>query len=542
MKQPKQSFFDQKTLLAIIITTIVWLGWQFHLQKKYPNQHKPTQAQQVGAAQTQGATEAITGTVSEAVPTASQAKNDEIAADNATPEQTVAITGTTWSFKISSWGMGLKDFELKNYHDRQGVPIKIGTEVEGRLPFATELIGRRAPLNFTIEKVSETHYVGRARAAGVEVVKTLVMDENKYRIDTEVQVQGQSDSFLGLTTYMVDPLMHFEGGSFLAPTFERQEAYALGSESSERLHLAPDQDLSVRVDKMQVAALGTQYFTQALVDRSDVRPELKTEVSASKKTVVTSISHSLLNRGDNMQLKYTAFMGPKNLQLLRTVDESLIGVVDFGFFALLGRPILSALKWFHEVTGNWGIAIILLTILVRFLVLPFNVMSFRSMKAMQVIQPMIADLKTRYKDDQARLNQEMLQLFKTYKVNPVGGCLPVLMQIPVFFALYQVLGHSVELYQAPFMLWIHDLSFKDPYFVLPILMGATMFIQMRLTPSSADPMQAKILMFMPLIMTVFMLALPSGLTLYIFISTVFGIVQQLYLMKSSPLTPVTAKK
>ena len=403
-------------------------------------------------------------------------------------------------------------------------------------------MGRNAPLNFTVQKVSDTHYVGRAQGLGVEVVKTLVLDQQKYSVDTQIEIVGQSDLFMGVTTYMVERLLKLESGSILSPSFERQEAYALGNDKSERLHIK-DQNEQVSLEHLQVAALGGQYFTQAFVDRSDILPSLKTVVNTTSESIMNMISYSLLNRGQQMKLKYTAFMGPKDLELLRSVNEKLIGVVDFGFFALLGRPILSALKWFDHLVGNWGVAIILLTIMVRFLVLPFNVMSFRSMKAMQVIQPHIQDLKTRYKDDPTRMNQEMLQLFRTHKVNPIGGCLPVLLQIPVFFALYQVLGHSVELYHAPFILWIHDLSHKDPYYVLPILMGITMFFQMKLTPTTMDPTQAKIMMFMPVIMTLFMLALPSGLTLYILVSTLFGIVQQLYLMKSSPiLTPVTANK
>ncbi len=140
------------------------------------------------------------------------------------------------------------------------------------------------------------------------------------------------------------------------------------------------------------------------------------------------------------------------------------------------------------------------------------------------------------------MNKEMMLLYQKEGVNPLGGCFPVLLQIPIFFALYQVLGHSVELYQAPFALWIHDLSHKDPYYVMPVLMGITMFFQMKLTPTSADPMQAKVMMFMPLIMSVFMLALPSGLTLYIFVSTLFGICQQLYLIKTSPTNLVATTK
>jgi YidC/Oxa1 family membrane protein insertase len=164
-------------------------------------------------------------------------------------------------------------------------------------------------------------------------------------------------------------------------------------------------------------------------------------------------------------------------------------------------------------------------------VLPFNVYSYKSMKAMQVIQPKIQALRERYKDDQQKQQQEMMALMRENKVNPLGGCLPVLLQFPIFIALYQVLGNSIELYQAPFGLWIHDLSLKDPFYILPVLMGVTMFIQQKITPNTMDPAQARIMLMMPLIFTFFMVTLPSGLTLYMWIGAVFSVLQQLWFMR-----------
>jgi YidC/Oxa1 family membrane protein insertase len=217
------------------------------------------------------------------------------------------------------------------------------------------------------------------------------------------------------------------------------------------------------------------------------------------------------------------------------VDEELVPIVDFGFFGFIARYVLSMLKVFYSMCGNWAIAIILLTILVRLLVLPFNIISYRSMKTMQLLQPQMAKIKERYKDDQRRANEEVMGLFRKHKVNPAGGCLPMLIQLPIFWALYQVLGHSIELYQQPFPydFWVHDLSMKDPFYILPILMGFTMFAQQLITPNpSMDPNQAKVMKFMPLIFSFFMLSLPSALTLYIWISSLFAVIQQTYFMKS----------
>jgi YidC/Oxa1 family membrane protein insertase len=234
-----------------------------------------------------------------------------------------------------------------------------------------------------------------------------------------------------------------------------------------------------------------------------------------------------------MNFQWKIYSGPKSLTDLQKVDAALVDVVNFGFFASIGKIRLVVLKWFHGYVGNWGFSIILLTILVRFLVLPFNITSYKSMKKMQKIQPMLQSIRERYKSDPTAMNRETMALMKEQKVNPLGGCLPMLLQMPVFFALYQVLGQSIELYQAPFILWIHDLSIKDPFFVLPVLMGITMFIQQKITPTTMDPAQAKILQWMPIIFSVFTLSLPAGLTPYIFVSTLFGVLQQQVFMRDS---------
>jgi YidC/Oxa1 family membrane protein insertase len=531
MNEPRGNFLDKKTLIAIALTMVVWIGWQSYMQKKYPPAKKTAEVAETAKA---ARTEETKKTDFSQAPAPAEEKPAEA-------ETLVEVDSVAWSFKISSHGMGLRDIRLKRYMDAEDQPIRIGAELDGRLPLETNLIGRTQALNFDIEKVSDTHFVGRARLGELEITKTLTLEPGRFLIDSEVAVEGQSDQFMGLATYLVSPLIESKGGSFLSPQVETQDVYLYSSETSERLHLKHDEAQTLDLKNATVAAIGTHYFTQALVDRSDVLPEVKARTNPATRTVLASVNHQVLNRSAEMKISYSAFLGPKNLTILKSVDENLAGIVNFGFFSALGRPILKTLKWFHSLTGNWGVAIILLTLLVRFLVLPFNVMSFRSMKAMQMIQPQIQALKERHKKDPNRLNQEMLALFKTHRVNPVGGCLPVLLQIPIFFALYQVLGQSVELYQAPFMLWIHDLSQKDPYFVLPVLMGITMFVQQKVTPTTMDPAQAKIMMFMPLIFSVFMLALPSGLTLYIFVSALFGILQQLYLLKSQKnLKPVTA--
>ena len=217
----------------------------------------------------------------------------------------------------------------------------------------------------------------------------------------------------------------------------------------------------------------------------------------------------------------------KNYDNLVKAGDNLQAAVDFGMFAVVAVPILRGLQFFYKYLPNYGIAIILLTLVVRIILLPLNYKSFKSMKKMQEIQPEMNKLKEKFKDDPQRMQKETMELFKRAGANPLGGCLPLLLQLPIFFAFYQVLFSAVELVGAPFFGWIVDLSAKDPYYVLPVLMTLTMFVQQKFMPSpTTDPTQKKIMLFMPLVFGVIMKDLPAGLTLYIFISTLVGIIQQ----------------
>ena len=244
---------------------------------------------------------------------------------------------------------------------------------------------------------------------------------------------------------------------------------------------------------------------------------------------------------------YRIYAGPKDLDYLAAAapEAGLDGAVDFWIVGFLAQPMIFFLKLFHGVIPHWGVAIILLTILVKLLLLPLTHKSFQSMQAMQKLKPDMEELKKKYGTDKQKLNQEMMALYKRHKVNPLGGCLPLLLQMPIYIALYRSIYASVELYQAPLFGWIGDLSAPDPYYVLPILLGASMFLQQKLAPTAVDSRQARMMMyFMPIMFTVFMLFLPSGLVLYIFVNTLLTMVQQLMIKKKSeaPQTPAASAK
>ncbi len=233
-------------------------------------------------------------------------------------------------------------------------------------------------------------------------------------------------------------------------------------------------------------------------------------------------------------IEYKTIFLKKNYDDLKSVGSSLEHAVDFGMWGIIAVPILRGLQFLYTVLQNYGLAIIVLTIFIRLLTFPLQYKSFKSMKKMQVIQPELKKIKEKYKDNPQKVQQETMALFKKSGASPLGGCLPMILQMPIFFAFYKVLFTSVELVDAPFYFWIHDLSEKDPFYILPVLMGLAMFLNMKLTPNtSMDPAQQKMMMFMPVIFSLFMINLPAGLTLYILISTIMGMLQQLFVNKQT---------
>jgi YidC/Oxa1 family membrane protein insertase len=224
------------------------------------------------------------------------------------------------------------------------------------------------------------------------------------------------------------------------------------------------------------------------------------------------------------------YAGPKDYDALLEFGHGASNVIDLGWFSFIARGMSWLLRTIYGFVGNWGVAIILLTLLVRVLLLPFVIPQFRSMAKQRALKPEIDKINELYKDDREKKGAAMMELWRKHKVNPLGGCLPVLLQMPIFFALYQTLSTSIELYHAPFVWWWTDLSSPDPLYVLPLILGALMFIQQKLTPVQMDATQAKVMLYaMPVMMTFFMLLLPTGLCLYMVTSSAIGITQQRYM-------------
>jgi len=228
--------------------------------------------------------------------------------------------------------------------------------------------------------------------------------------------------------------------------------------------------------------------------------------------------------------KIDAYIGPKDHELLKSINPELTDAIEFGFFSFLSTPFYKVLLWINNYVGNWGWAIILFTLLVKFILFPLSYKGMMSMQKLKDLAPKMKDIKEKYKGDPAKMNAQMMEMYKKHGANPMGGCLPLLLQIPVFFALYRVLLNAVELQGAPWIFWIEDLAMMDPYFVLPVLMGASMWFQQKITPSNfTDPLQEKIFKWFPVIMTVFFIYFPSGLVLYWLVNNIFTIAQQYFI-------------
>lgn len=225
------------------------------------------------------------------------------------------------------------------------------------------------------------------------------------------------------------------------------------------------------------------------------------------------------------------YAGPKDQGRLEAIAPNLNLTVDYGFLWWMAVPLFKLLQWLHSVVGNWGVAIILLTLIVKLVLFPLSAASYRSMANMRRVGPQMKRLQERYSDDRQKLSQEMMAFYKKEKINPLGGCLPMLLQMPVFLALYWVLFESVELRQAPFFLWIEDLAVMDPYFILPILMGGSMFLTQALNPPVPDPVQARVMKFMPIMFTVMFLFFPAGLVLYWLVNNLLSLAQQWYITR-----------
>lgn len=531
----KPSFFDPRTLIVVLAIAGIYLGWQVYLQKKYPNYGKPAVAAATATADTKVET-AKAGEANPAVDSQVQSaatpNSTELENKNSYVPANFVFKNDKLAFTLSSFGMGLKDVTINHYTDHDKNPIKMAVSDKSDL-FQIVLNSTMLPIPFSVTEVEPGHYVGTASIGTAEVTRELKYISASNSFSNKLTVKNAGPEFTaGFSMVIPDKILKPKSSSILFPSMEFQDFVIEENGKVETVHImGAKENVTKEVSASGLVAVSSHYFASSVLDKSDILPKVSLSADINSSDVSAKLNYVPAQLKEQLNFEQILYVGPKSMEALQAVDSHMAKIIDFGFFGFIAVPLLHLLKFCFSLIGNWGFAIILLTLIVRFVVLPFNVMSFKSMKAMQKIQPDVQKLREKFKDDPMRLNQEMMALMKREGANPLGGCLPMLLQIPVFFALYKVINSSVELYQSPFIFWITDLSVHDKFYVLPVLMGLSMYLQQKMTPSTMDPTQAKIMAFLPLVFSLFMLNLPSGLTLYMFVSTLFGITQQYLMMR-----------
>ena len=380
--------------------------------------------------------------------------------------------------------------------------------------------------------------------SGIEITKTYTFKADDYRIQIDVNIENNSEHQIQGTPYLFLTNKSFDPDNQNRFLFEGPALFQ--NNALEEIKLDDLEKVTqTRNGDIDWVAFEDTYFMTAIMPKIPRQQTIHLSLSDGDKIhTVLSGSPVVIPAGGQKQFQYTSFFGPKKLRTLKEVGQNLDKIVNFGWFDILAKHMLYLLNFLYGFVHNDGLAIILVTVIIKALFWPIAHKGMKSMKTMQKLQPKMAKLREKHGDNKEALNKEMIQLYQTYKVNPVGGCLPMLLQIPVFFALYKVLLQTIELRHAPFMLWITDLSAPDrlpigidiPYLggipVLTLLMGASMYLQQKMTPTTGDPTQAKIMKFLPLIFIFMFLNFASGLVLYWFINNVLSIAQQHMINKS----------
>jgi YidC/Oxa1 family membrane protein insertase len=367
----------------------------------------------------------------------------------------------------------------------------------------------------------------------VSVKKTYQFSEDSYLINVRYDIQNKTQSTIAPRAYF--QLIHdgdSNQGTKLTPSFTGPAYYTEEKDFTKFAFSKTEKKSFTHTSNDGWMGIIQRYFASAWILSEPISRELYAKKVADNiyaAGMLTSLPSIEPNKNISFEVKLYA--GPQSKDDLVSAAKGMKYSVDYGWLTIIASPLFSVLSGIYKMVGNWGISIILLTVLIKLLFYPLSAASYRSMAQMRELAPRLASMKERFGDDKQKMQQAMMELYRTEKINPLGGCLPILIQIPVFIALYWVLLGSVELRHAPFFGWISDLSVKDPYYILPVLMAASMFLQTKLNPKPTDPLQAKLMLWMPIVFSIFFFFFPAGLVLYWLINNILSIAQQAYVNK-----------
>lgn len=528
---------DTRRLILVLIFTfssfMLWENWQKYNQPKPATEAVAANAAGTGAPKPTANLQAP-GAAASVVPATPAAPSAE----------TFTISTDLVKATISAQGGDLVRLELLKYkeHDNKdqtfvlldakhqyvaqsgligdGLPTHRSTfkHVDG----PTELAEGANELKVRLEAVGEH---------GVKAAKILTFKRGSYVIDVSWEIANGGDKPIAPHAYFqlqrddVAP----EGETKMVSTFTGPAVYT----DAEKYQKVSFEDVAKGAKHAKTAdngwlAMVQHYFVTALVPQEKTPREFYMRkvdgTNAYQAGLIVPVAE--IAPGGKGEAAVSFFAGPQEQSVLKQIAPGLDLVVDYGFLTVVAAPIFWALQAIHKLVGNWGWAIVVLTIIIKLIFFPLSAASYKSMAKMRILSPRLMQLKERFGDDKQRLNQEMMKMYQTEKVNPLGGCLPILIQIPVFISLYWVLLGAVEMRDAPWILWIKDLASADPYYILPVIMILSMIIQMKLNPTPPDPIQAKVMMAMPFIFGVMFLWFPAGLVLYWVVNNVLSIAQQ----------------
>jgi YidC/Oxa1 family membrane protein insertase len=538
--------------MAVVLSMVIWIGWQKiylepiqHQQTEHARQQQLLVSQRAKEVNPQGA--GVPGSVSAAAPDLvklSGLKRDIPLEIRKIDNGVSSVSASNGPGLLHGWELLTFSKTLDDTKDKIG--LKTVTGFDQQLFIRTSDNERNPALGLNWQSVAASDRTVRAlwSAQGWEFERALSLDETGYGGELKINYKFSEK----IPAYVFIDL-------FGSPKRENDTEGSIFGQAPDKVHLTY-RDAQGR--HMEIAAsheatketaagvkwlgLDTRYFVLALVPAEPLRSLAGAQLVRDDRLGAPAIRGSLVfPTGGKSEGAISAkiYFGPKEMASLQKVDPILADTIDFGWTSVIAIPILKSLKWLYSYVHNYGIAIIILTIIIKIMLFPLTYKSMKSMAKIAKLQPQLNALREKYKDDKEKLNAEMMSFMKTQGYNPVGGCLPILLQMPIFFALYRVLFNSIELYQTPFYLWIRDLSSPDPWFVTPVLLMGLMYLQQKLSPSTvADPVQQKMLQWMPVVFGVFMLLLPAGLNIYMVVNSATSILQQWILNKKLGITPM----
>jgi len=543
---------EKRALLAVIISLIILVFYQQYFTAPPPE----TVKEKTTPEKTQPGEKIIPpGEKKPELPAKTPVQ--PLAAIKTQPGKDITVDTPLYTAIFDTRGARLKSWKVKNYFDKIGEgarPLDLAAEnLSGGDPFGLEIIEANFPfspdslfqVNTDSLKLGPQQTQGELvftwnSPEGLQVSQRIVFHPDSYRVDLNLQISNLSSRPLeGRPVFVWSGKIHAasgSGGMGCIPGSGGSSSAAVPPFTSlvkKELHEVEVSDLKEEKRFSQGVRWGgfqDTYFLAALVPQKSEGTELTMKkISETVATLRMAGPKASLPAQTQFTQSYAMYLGPKDLDILKAFGSDLDRALDFGWFDVVAKPMLYVMKFFFKYTGNYGLAIIFLTVIIKILFWYPTHISYKSMKEMKKLQPEMARLKEKFKDDREKLNKETMDLYRRYKVNPMSGCLPIAIQIPIFFALYKVLLYSIEIRHAPFYWWIQDLSAQDPYYISPILMGASMFVQQWMTPTPGDPTQAKMMLIMPVVFTFMFLTFPTGLVIYWLFNNLLSIGQQIYI-------------